>query len=329
MEIVVLSHEEVEELLPMNECIELMSEALRGARQKRSAQSPALRHQASANGSLSGPHAGLPRRWEPGLRAQGSVHLSGESEARARRSPGSSTATTAPRREELLGVFNASAITAIRTAAVSGVATKILARDGAKDLAIVGTGVQAKAHLEAMASVASFERARVASRQPENAERFAASLKGRVSFPIEPAKDVASAVRDADVIVTATNSREPVLKREWLKQGAHINAVGSSIPAAREIDTATMVAATLFVDRRESTLNESGDYLFAAKEGAIGPAHIRAEIGELLIGEQLGRSFPEEITLFKSLGLAVEDLASAQFLYKMALAKGVGGRVRF
>ena len=328
MEIVVLSHEKVEELLPMNECIELMSEAL-AALARNEAHNP-LRF------VIKPPQTGHYLGLMPAYRGGGNpayalkeVCIFPENPKRGLDAHQGAVLLHSAETGELLGVFNASAITAIRTAAVSGVATKILARNGAKDLAIVGTGVQAKAHLEAMASVASFERARVASRQPENAERFAASLKGRVSFPIEPAKDVASAVRDADVIVTATNSREPVLKREWLKQGAHINAVGSSIPAAREIDTATMVAATLFVDRRESTLHESGDYLFAAKEGAIGPAHIRAEIGELLIGEQLGRSFPEEITLFKSLGLAVEDLASAQFLYKMALAKGVGGRVRF
>ena len=312
----------------MNECIELMSEAL-AALARNEAYNP-LRF------VIKPPRTGHYLGLMPAYRGGGNpayalkeVCIFPENPKRGLDAHQGAVLLHSAETGELLGVFNASAITAIRTAAVSGVATKILARDGAKELAIVGTGVQAKAHLEAMASVVSFERARVASRQPENAERFADSQKSRVSFPIEPAKDVASAVRDADVVVTATSSREPVLKREWLKQGAHINAVGSSIPAAREIDTATMVAATLFVDRRESTLNESGDYLFAAKEGAIGPAHIRAEIGELLIGEQLGRSFSEEITLFKSLGLAVEDLASAQFLYKMALAKGVGGRVRF
>ena len=328
MEIVILSHEEVEELLPMNECIELMSEAL-AALARNEAYNP-LRFVIAP--PQTGHYMGLMPAFRGGENpayALKDVCIFPENPKLGLDAHQGAVLLHSAETGELLGVFNASAITAIRTAAVSAVATKILARDSSKELAIVGTGVQAKAHLEAMALTASFERARVASRQPENAARFAASLQDRVGFPIEPAKDVASAVREADVIVTATNSREPVLKREWLKQGAHINAVGSSIAAAREIDTATMVAATLFVDRRESTLNESGEYLFAAKEGAIGPTHIRAEIGELLIGEQLGRSFPEEITLFKSLGLAVQDLASAQFLYKMALAKGVGGRVRF
>ena len=131
------------------------------------------------------------------------------------------------------------------------------------------------------------------------------------------------------MIVTATNSSEPVLKREWIAPGAHINAVGSSIRSARELDTETIAAKTLFVDRRESTLNESGDYLFAAKDGAIGPDHIRAELGELLVGKPLGRHSADEITVFKSLGIAVEDLASAQFLYQRALDTGTGSRIAF
>ena len=136
-------------------------------------------------------------------------------------------------------------------------------------------------------------------------------------------------MRGADLIVTATNAREPILKREWIAPGAHLNVVGSSLPTTREVDTATIVAASLFVDRRESTLNEAGDYLFAAKEGAIGPEHIRAEIGELLIGAKPGRQSRDEITLFKSLGLAVEDLASAEYVYRKAQEKNVGTWVEF
>jgi len=127
------------------------------------------------------------------------------------------------------------------------------------------------------------------------------------------------------VVVTATNAREPILRREWLRPGVHINAVGSSIAAARELDGATVAAASLFVDRRESTVNESGDYLFALKEGAVaGPEHIRAELGEIVIGKARGRESVAEITLFKSLGLAIEDLASAAFLYDKARRTGRG-----
>ena len=131
-------------------------------------------------------------------------------------------------------------------------------------------------------------------------------------------------------IVTATSSREPVVCREWIANGAHINAVGSSIASTRELDAATVGASSLFVDRRESTVNESGDYLMALRDGSIaGPEHIRAELGEILIGKAPGRTSPDEITLFKSLGVAIEDLAAAQFLYGKAKAAGRGTWIDF
>ncbi len=131
------------------------------------------------------------------------------------------------------------------------------------------------------------------------------------------------------VIVTATTACEPVLQRDWIAPGTHINAVGTYSPSAREIDTATMAAARLFVDRRDSALNEAGDYILAAREGVIGPDHICAEIGEVLIGASAGRTSSEEVTLFKSLGLAIEDLASAAYLYEQARQKRVGTWVDF
>lgn len=219
---------------------------------------------------------------------------------------------------EPLAIMNAAAITAIRTAAVSAVATKLLARDDGGVLAVLGNGVQARAHLDAIPLVRTLREVRVYAR---NVSPAAPPLA-------PPARYVSSAeeaVRDADIIVTATNSREPIVKHEWLKPGVHINAVGSSIATARELDSATVAAASLFVDRRESTVNESGDYLFALREGAIsGPEHIRGELGDVLSGVTAGRRSPDEITLFKSLGLAVEDLASAVFLYGKARREGRG-----
>jgi ornithine cyclodeaminase len=141
---------------------------------------------------------------------------------------------------------------------------------------------------------------------------------------VEEVATVEEAVRDADVVVTATSAPEPILRREWLKAGAHVNAVGSSIPTTRELDTQTMVDAALFVDRRESTVNEAGDFLFPQREGAIGADHIRAEIGELLIGAGEGRRSDDELTVFKSLGLAVEDLAAAEHVLRRAEAENVG-----
>jgi ornithine cyclodeaminase len=224
---------------------------------------------------------------------------------------------------QVRALMNASAITAIRTAAVSAVATRLLARDDASELAIVGSGVQGRSHIEAMRAVRPWARIRVASRTNENAQALAEETG------TEAAESVEEAVRGADVVVTATNSSEPVLRHEWLKPGAHVNAVGSSVKTARELDTATMAAGSLFVDRRESTLNEAGDYLFAAEEGAIGPDHIKAEIGEILIGKHPGRTSPDELTVFKSLGLAVEDLAAAEYVVRRARERGVGTSVEF
>jgi ornithine cyclodeaminase len=202
--------------------------------------------------------------------------------------------------------MNAGAITAIRTAAVSGVATRLLAREDAKTLAILGAGIQGKSHLEAMQAVRDFDRVVVWSRTP-----------GKIAG-VEEAPTAAEAVRDADVVVTATYAAEPILERAWLKPGVHINAVGSSIPTTRELDSATIRDAALFVDRRESTLNEAGDFLIPQREGAIGPEHIRAELGELLIGSAEGRRSDDELTVFKSLGLAVEDLAAAEYVLTRA-----------
>jgi ornithine cyclodeaminase/alanine dehydrogenase-like protein (mu-crystallin family) len=222
---------------------------------------------------------------------------------------------------ELRAVINASAITAIRTAAVSAVATKLLARTDARVLTIVGAGVQARTHLAAIPLVRDIGEIRIVSRTRVKAETIAGAT---VYDSIE------EAVRGADVIVTVTSSREPVLRREWLSDGAHINAVGSSVAVARELDSATVAASALYVDRRESTLNESGDYLGALRDGAIsGPDHIRGEIGELLLQRVEGRRSDREITVFKSLGLAIEDLVAAQFLYDKAVAGGGGTWIDF
>jgi ornithine cyclodeaminase len=230
---------------------------------------------------------------------------------------------------ELQGVFNASAITAIRTAAVSGVATRLLARDDAGELTVFGAGVQARVHLDAMAAVRPLKRVRVVSRNPDHGKQFASEMAAKFPFPVEPHTNAEEALDGSDLIVTCTNSKEPVLRREWISEGAHINAVGACIPTAREIDSATMAAARLFVDRRESALNEAGDYLLAAKDGVISAESLEAEIGELLAGKKEGRRTANELTLFKSLGIAVEDLASAEYLLKKATEQNFGTRVAF
>jgi ornithine cyclodeaminase/alanine dehydrogenase-like protein (mu-crystallin family) len=230
---------------------------------------------------------------------------------------------------EPLALLNASAVTEIRTAAVSAVATGLLARGDAAELAIVGTGVQARAHLLAIAAARPLTSVRVAGRDPAKARRFAEDMRGRTGTPVTACACAADAVAGAGIVVTATSSAEPVLRRDWLAPGAHINAVGACVPKARELDTETMAAAALFTDSRESVTSEAGDYLLAQADGAIGPDHIRAEIGELLTGAAPGRSGDAEITVFESLGLAVEDLAAACLAYRKAAELGTGTWVDF
>jgi len=224
----------------------------------------------------------------------------------------------------LLAVVDSSSITAIRTAAASGVATRVLAREDAGDLALLGTGVQASSHLEAMRTVRKLRRVRVASHDIEQARDFARRHAEKMAIHIEPCRTAEEAVRGADLVCTATASSDPVLLGEWLAPGAHVNAVGACFPAARELDTSAVVRSRFYVDRRESALNEAGDFLIPRNEGAIGDGHIVGEIGEVLIGKAPGRVAPGEITVFKSLGIAIEDLAAAHLVHTRARAAGKG-----
>ncbi|HXA17060.1 MAG TPA: ornithine cyclodeaminase family protein [Thermoanaerobaculia bacterium] len=314
--ILMLNEHEVEHLLTMRECIGVMEEAL--ASLARGEVTNPLRNVVRASGASG--FLGLMPAFRGGktpLYALKEVCVFPGNPARGLDTHLGAVLLHSGETGQLMGVMNASAITAIRTAAVSAVATRLLAREDARSLAIIGAGVQGRTHLEAIPLVRKIDDIRIVSRTRGKAEALAG--KG-----VRVVESVEEAVRGADIIVTATSSREPVIKREWIADGAHINAVGSSIAAARELDGSTVAAASLFVDRRESTVNESGDYLSALREGAIGDDHIRGEIGDILIGKTQGRRSAIEITLFKSLGLAVEDLASAEFLFERASREGAG-----
>ncbi len=202
---------------------------------------------------------------------------------------------------QTIAVLNASPITAIRTAAASALATRELARDDARVLAIVGTGHQGRAHQRVLPAVLPFDEVLMVGRG-----------------------EVEAAVRHADVVVTATSSEEPVLRREWLKDGVHINAVGACFPNTRELDSDTVAASTFIADRRESAENESGDYRLALADGAIGEGHIAAELGDVLTGKHAGRTSADEITVFESLGVAVEDLFAAEYVFRRARETGRG-----
>ena len=224
---------------------------------------------------------------------------------------------------ELVAIMNASPITEIRTAAVSAVATRALARRDAERVAILGAGAQARGHVHALRAVLGDPEIRIWARNQEAAERLA----GEVGATVSPSVD--AALFGAEVVCTTTAATEPIVEKRWLARGAHVNAVGSCFPTTRELDTETVAHASFFTDRRESCLNEAGDYMLAAAEGAVGPEHIRAELGEVLAGMHPGREHEDELTIFESLGIAVEDLASAELVVRRAREQGVGAEVEF
>ncbi len=228
-----------------------------------------------------------------------------------------------------VALLDAATITAIRTAAASGLATRLLARPDAGDLALLGAGEQAQSHLEAMLAVRTLRRIRVWARDRDKAAEFAHAEGARHGIVIETASTVREAVGGADLICTVTKAREPILLGEQLAPGVHLNVVGSSIAAAAEIDTPAVVKSRFFVDCRESTVNEGGEYLRALKAGAITPEHILAEIGEVANGSKIGRHSPSDVTLYKSLGIAPQDLASAHYVLGKARAAGVGQVIDF
>lgn len=223
---------------------------------------------------------------------------------------------------QLVAILNASPVTEIRTAAVSAVATRALARPGVERVAVLGAGVQARAHVHAMRAVLDDPEVRVWARRLDAAEELA----GEVGATVAPSVD--AALFGAEVVCTTTSATEPVVEKRWLAPGAHVNAVGAFGPG-RELDTETVAASSLFVDRRESALNEGGDYGAAAAEGAIGPDHIQAELGDVLVGAHPGRQRDDELTVFKSYGIAVEDLAAAELVVRRARARAIGTEVDF
>lgn len=327
MKVLIAGARDIAALLPMPTCIEVMQEALR---------------------TLALGQAVLPLRqvvWQPdrrGVLALMPAYLS------TPRAIGAKVITVFPGNQgtayeshqgcvllfecehgKLLAMIDAGAITAMRTAAVSAVATRALARGAAQDLAILGSGAQAAMHLEAMLALRSLDTVRVWSRSFEHAQQFAARAAARHGIDVHAVATVEDAVRGASLICTTTAATAPVLCGEWVAPGVHINAIGSSTPGFRELDSEAVARSSLFVDRRESALSEADDVRIPLREGAIGEDHILGELGEVLLGRVRGRTGAEQITLFKSLGLAVEDLAAARHVYAQAVERGMGTWVEF
>ncbi len=226
----------------------------------------------------------------------------------------------------LVALLDGRLITELRTAAVTAVAVDLLARRGAARLAILGSGVQARSHLEAIALVRPLASVTVWSRTAAHAERFAREAARTAACPVRTAASVREAMRGAEIVVTVTAARDPITDAAWLESGMHLCAVGSSAPDMRELDAATVARCRVFVDSRAAAEVEAGDLLLAMREGAIGPGHVVAELGEVAAG-QAGRRSDEEITLFKSLGLAVEDVVTARLAVARARDIGVGTEV--
>ncbi len=326
-DVLVVGQRDVPRFLPMAECIAVMEETLSALARGETIQPLRtilwLPEKVGALGLM--PAALLPSR-VVGLKAVTFFHGNEGTELDTHQG---AVLLFESERGRLLAVIDATSVTAIRTAAVSAVATRLLAREDARTLALIGSGVQAATHLEAMLVVRPFSRVRVASKTLDRARRFAERASRRHGIAVEAAATVRDAVTGADVVCTVTSSREPVVEGSWLSAGAHVNAVGSSVPFARELDTAAVVRARLFVDRRESAVNEAGDFLIPKKEGAVSDSHILGEIGEVSIGKVPGRGSRDEVTLFKSLGLAVEDVACARHIYAKARAGGEGRFLEF
>ena len=331
MKLLVIGQARVRELLPMGECMDVMARSLETLARGDAIQPlRSAMHLPEGRGLL-----GMMPAWLGGIDVHGIKTVSVF--------PGNhGTAYDAHQGAVLLfegvhgcpvAVMDGSEITGIRTAAVSGLATRLLARADARSLAILGSGVQARHHLDAMCAVREIDRVRVWSRSPDRARAFASWARDQGAPtggpPVEAADTAQQAVKGADIICTTTSAAEPVLQGDWIATGAHVNAVGSCLRSRRELDTEAVVRFRLYVDRIESTLNESGDLLIPMAEGAVTEAHIQGEIGDLLTGSAEGRRSPDEITLFKSLGLGVEDLAAAWHIHRKAVERGLGTWVEF
>jgi ornithine cyclodeaminase/alanine dehydrogenase-like protein (mu-crystallin family) len=225
---------------------------------------------------------------------------------------------------ELRGLLDGRYITEARTAAVSAVSTRLLARPDASALAIIGSGVQAWSHLEALRLVRTLSEVRVWSPTAAHRERFAQEAEQKLSMLVRPAASAEEALDGADLVALVSSSREPVARSAWIEDGAHVCAVGACRPDQREMDSDLVARSHLFVDSRTGALAEAGDVVLPIAEGRFTAAHIAGELGEVVSGRVPGRASASEVTIFKSLGMAVEDVAAAHLAFEKAAARGVG-----
>jgi alanine dehydrogenase len=321
----VLSRSQVVDLLPMRDCIAAMKEALaelaRGRAMQPLRRATWLPDRRGVLGLMPG---FLPESAALGVKVitvfahePGSKHDSHQG----------GVVLFDPETGSPSALVDAGAITAIRTAAATALATDLLARPEASTLALLGSGTQARTHLEALSLVRPLERVRVWSRTRAHAEALAAEESDLRGIAIEVLADVATAVAGADIVCTVTAAREAFFDRSLLAPGMHVNAIGASVPAFRELAVDVLPAVTLFTDRRESLENEAWEVIEGRKQGVIDADYPVGEIGEVLTGVLPGRRSAEEVTLFRSLGLAIEDLAAARLVAERAIERNVGVEV--
>jgi ornithine cyclodeaminase len=321
LEVRVLSGADVRALLPMGACIDLMQETMIAV-SNGAARIPPRQVLPVSAGNLMGLMPGYLA--EPECFGLKLISLFPGNPAAGLSSHLGLVMLFEAKHGQPVAILDAAELTAIRTAAVSGLATRLLARPEAGDLAILGAGEQAHSHLAAMLAVRPVRRVRVWSRTPDHAVAFADAASQRHGLAIELAASPEDAVTGADLICTVTAAPTPILEGAWIAPGAHLNAVGASRPNAAEIDTALLVRSRFFVDFRPSAALEAGEYLQAVAAGAISEAHILGEVGELAAGRVAGRLGADDVTVFKSLGIAAEDLAAAHFVLEAARTQGVG-----
>jgi alanine dehydrogenase len=232
-----------------------------------------------------------------------------------------------PATGKTVAIMDAGYLTAVRTGAASGVATRYLARENSESCVIFGAGVQAKKQLEAVNLARPLRMAHVIDIDSEAAERYAHEMGELIGLEIVPTADVETAVRGADIVVTATNSREPLFDGAWLSPGTHVNNIGSHSPDARELDTTTVKRSKFVADLKEANLAEAGDILIPIQEGAVTEDHIYGGLGEIVTGSKPGRETAEEITVFKSCGLAIQDVSTAHGVYNAARERRIGTEI--
>ncbi len=326
MTLAIINAQQVRELMPMAACIDVMAEAMAAASAGAVAVPPRNFVPLMGEGAFLGMMPGS----SLDLGYYGAKVISLQRENPARGLPLVQgfvvlfdNASGAP-----VALVEGAEVTALRTAAASGLATRLLAREDARSCGIFGNGVQAVSHIDAVCATRPIEEIRVWGRDAGKVRSFAAAQSQRTGLPVHAVDDPAEAGA-CDVICTVTGTSEPVLLGEWVQPGAHVNLVGCHTLDTREADSDLVAAAAVYVDLRESNANEGGDVMIPLREGRFGEEHILGELGELVAGSVPGRRDAAQVTLYNSLGMTAQDLYAARYIYQQAQQRGVGERVAF